>query len=309
MKKMNILIIGSSGLIGSSLVKGLKQRKDINLICYDISNLKLNLKSFFIKGSIDDLKNLYKKTQGIKIDVVVHLAAFLGVKNTEIDKLKCLNTNILGTKNVLDFCVKKKIKKIIFSSSSEVYGEGGKNFLKEDSFLKPKSVYGITKVVNEEYIKAYCIKFNLNFNICRFFNIYGPFQRNEFVIPKFINKVKKNQPIEIYGNGKQIRSFCYVDDAAEALIKIIFKKSRDKIYNIGNNKEPISINNLAKLIINLAHKKIKIKKINFLKSDRSAQREIYERKPDISKAIKELEYSPKIKLKDGINKILNEKYI
>ena len=67
---------------------------------------------------------------------MIHLAAFLGVKNTEIDKLKCLNVNILGTKNVLDFCVKKKIKKIIFSSSSEVYGEGGKNFLTEDTFLK-----------------------------------------------------------------------------------------------------------------------------------------------------------------------------
>ena len=95
----------------------------------------------------------------------------------------------------------------------------------------------------------------------------------------------------------------------EALKKIIFKKNKDKIYNIGNNKEPISINNLAKLIINLANKKIKIKKINFLNSDRSAKREIYVRKPDISKAIKELEYNPKIKLKDGINKILNEEYI
>lgn len=309
MKKMNILIIGSSGLIGSSLIKSLKKRKNINLICYDILKSKFDIRSFFIKGSIDNLKTLYKKTQGIKIDVVIHLAAFLGVKNTEIDKLKCLNINILGTKNVLDFCVKRKIKKIIFSSSSEVYGEGGKNFLKEESFLKPKSVYGITKVVNEEYIKAYCVKFNLNFNICRFFNIYGPFQRNEFVIPKFINKVKKNQPIEIYGNGKQIRSFCYVDDAAEALIKLIFKKNKNKIYNIGNNKEPININNLAKLIINLAKKKITIKKINFLKSDRSAKREIYERKPDISKAIKELGYNPKIKLIDGINKILNEKNI
>ncbi len=306
---MNILIIGSSGLIGSSLIKNLKQRKNINLICYDILNSKLSFKSFFIKGSIDNLKILYKKTKNIKIDVVIHLAAFLGVKNTETDKLKCLNTNILGTKNILDFCVKKKIKKIIFSSSSEVYGEGGKIFLKENSFLKPKSVYGITKVVNEEYIKAYCIKFNLNFNICRFFNIYGPSQRNEFVIPKFINKVKKNQPIEIFGNGRQIRSFCYVDDAVEALIKLIFKKNENKIYNIGNNKEPININNLAKLITNLANKKIKIKKINFLKSDRSAKREIYERKPDISKAIKELKYNPKTKLIDGLKKIFNEKNI
>ena len=77
------------------------------------------------------------------------------MRNTERDKLKCLNTNILGTINVLNFCKKRKVGKIIFSSSSEVYGEGGKTYLKEDFFLKPKSVYGITKVVNEQYIKAH----------------------------------------------------------------------------------------------------------------------------------------------------------
>ena len=159
---MNILVIGNSGLIGNALVQKLI-KKQIRLICYDISKPKYSSEILFIKGSIEDLKILSKKTKNIKIDVVVHLAAFLGVKNTEKNKLKCLNTNILGTINVLDFCVKKKVKKIIFSSSSEVYGEGGKNFLREDFFLKPKSIYGITKVVNEEYIKAYCSKFKLNY--------------------------------------------------------------------------------------------------------------------------------------------------
>lgn len=306
---MNILIIGSSGLIGRSLIKKLIEIKKINLICYDIVKPKINSNFSFIKGSIVDLKNLYKKTKGVKIDVIIHLAAFLGVKNTELDKLKCLDTNILGTKNVLDFSIRKKINKIIFSSSSEVYGEGGKMYLKEESFLKPKSVYGVTKVVNEEYIKAYCKKFKLNYNICRFFNIYGPGQRTEFVIPNFINKIKKNQPIKIYGNGRQIRSFCHVDDAVQGLIKLISNKHKNKIYNIGNNKEPINIISLAKLISISANKKIKIKKINFLKSDRSAKREIYERKPNISKAIRELKYSPKIKLIDGIKRVINEKSI
>ena len=305
---MNILVIGNSGLIGNALVQKLI-KKQIRLICFDISKPKYSSEILFIKGSIEDLKILSKKTKNIKIDVVVHLAAFLGVKNTEKNKLECLNTNILGTINVLDFCVKKKVKKIIFSSSSEVYGEGGKNFLREDFFLKPKSIYGITKVVNEEYIKAYCSKFKLNFNICRFFNIYGPNQRDEFVIPNFINKIKKNQIIEIYGSGNQIRCFCYVDDAVDILIKLIFSKIQNKTFNIGNNNEPIKIIDLAKLIYKLAKKKIRLKKVDFIDSDRSSTREIYVRKPNISKAIKELNYSPKTKLIDGIRKILNEKNI
>ena len=305
---MNILVIGNSGLIGNALVQKLI-KKQIRLICYDISKPKYSSEILFIKGSIEDLKILSKKTKNIKIDVVVHLAAFLGVKNTEKNKLECLNTNILGTINVLDFCVKKKVKKIIFSSSSEVYGEGGKNFLREDFFLKPKSIYGITKVVNEEYIKAYCSKFKLNFNICRFFNIYGPNQRDEFVIPNFINKIKKNQIIEIYGSGNQVRCFCYVDDAVDILIKLIFSKIKNKTFNIGNNNEPTKIIDLAKLIYKLTQKKIRLKKVDFIDSDRSSTREIYVRKPNISKAIKELNYSPKTKLIDGIRKILNEKNI
>ncbi len=307
-KKKKILIIGSSGLIGKALIENLNI-KGLKPICYDFIKTKKKMNIDFIKGSIENLDNLYQKTIGKKIDVVVHLAAFLGVRNTERDKLKCLNTNILGTINVLNFCKKKKVGKIIFSSSSEVYGEGGKTYLKEDFFLKPKSVYGITKVVNEQYIKAHCKKFNLNYNICRFFNVYGEFQRNEFVIPTFVNRVKKNQYINIYGNGNQVRSFCYVSDAADALTELILTKKKNKIYNIGNNQEPIKIIDLARLICKLANKKNKIKKIDFKKSDRTEGREIYERKPDISKAIKELNYKPKIKLIDGIKKILNEKSI
>ena len=307
-KKKKILIIGSSGLIGKALIEVLN-KKGLKPICYDFIKTKKTMNIDFIKGSIENLDNLYQKTIGKKIDIVIHLAAFLGVRNTERDKLKCLNTNILGTINVLNFCKKKKVGKIIFSSSSEVYGEGGKTYLKEDFFLKPKSVYGITKVVNEQYIKAHCKKFNLNYNICRFFNVYGEFQRNEFVIPTFVNRVKKNQFINIYGNGNQVRSFCYVSDAADALTELILTKKKNKIYNIGNNQEPIKIIDLARLICKLANKKNKIKKIDFKKSDRTEKREIYERKPDISKAIKELNYKPKIKLIDGIKKILNEKSI
>ena len=291
---MKILLIGSSGLIGSALTEKIDKKK-FKLICYDIKKPKNVSNIFFIKGSVEDLKELYKKTKSIKIDIVIHLAAFLGVKNTEKDKLKCLDINILGTKNVLDFCLKRKVKKIIFSSSSEVYGEGGRIFLKEESFLKPKSVYGITKVVNEEYIKAYCKKTKLNYNICRFFNIYGTNQRNDFVIPNFINKIKKNQAIKIYGKGDQIRSFCYVDDAVEASINILYFKG-SKTFNIAGD-EVISLKAICMLITKLLDKQPNLKHENRVQNDLIA---------DISSMKAHLHY-PAIRLEEGLNRLICHK--
>ena len=167
----------------------------------------------------------------------------------------------MGTINVLNFC-KKKLRKLYFHPHLK-FTERRKFFFKRRFFFKPKSIYGLTKVVNEEYIKEYCKKYNLNFNICRFFNIYGVSQNKEFVIPNFVNKIKNNKFIKIYGKGNQVRSFCYVDDATKALIKLIFQNKKNKIYNIGNNKEPIKIINLAKLVYKLSKKKVKIKKNQF----------------------------------------------
>src|SRR3989338_2079888 len=120
-------------------------------------------------------------------EYVVHFAALLGVANSTRNPLECLDVNILGTRNVLDCWVAKNIKRIIFSSSSEVYGDALRIPIKEEEVFQPKSEYGASKVVGEEYIKAFSKKFDLNYTILRFFGVYGPAQANEFVVPLFVH--------------------------------------------------------------------------------------------------------------------------
>src|SRR3989338_5393002 len=173
---------------------------------------------------------------------VIHLAAMLGVKRTEHSRMQCLDVNISGTKNVLDAAVRAGIKKIVFSSSSEVYGEPLKTPISEEHRVHPKSVYAVTKLAGEEYLRAYKKEYGLDYTIVRFFNIYGPGQVAEFVMPKFIKLVLNNQPPTVNGDGKQIRSFCYVDDAAEGVrLALMSKKSNSEIFNIGNDKAVVSI--------------------------------------------------------------------
>lgn len=235
-----------------------------------------------------------------KFDAIIHLAAILGVKNTEKNELKCLDENLTATKNLLNFCVQKKIKKFLFASSSEVYGDGYKDFIKESYQVMPKSVYGVSKVACEEYLKAYSKKYKFSFNILRFFNVYGEDQKKFFVIPIFVNSVKQNKGIKLFGSGNQIRSFCYVDDAVKGLNKVLIKGRKNQIYNIGNNLEPIKILDLAKKIKKIANSNIKISKVPFKKSDRSELREIFFRKPLVKKIKKDTGFTPKVSLEKGI---------
>ena len=110
----------------------------------------------------------------------------------------------------------------------------------------PKSSYGVSKVAGEAYMRAFYEKYGLKYNILRFFNIYGPEQRNDFVISKFRKIIQNNKTINIYGKGEQTRAFCHVNDAARAVALVIKKGKRNEIYNIGNDLEPIKIINLAK---------------------------------------------------------------
>ena len=299
---MNILITGSNGLIGKSLTDLLikNNNKVINL---DKNTFKKNTnkkKLEIIKLDILNKKKLLSRLKNKKLDMVIHLAAFLGVKKTEESEVKCLDVNIDGTRNVLELSKLLKVKRIIFASSSEIYGAGYKKLMKEADQPTPKSSYGISKVVGEAYVKAYYQKHNIEYNILRFFNIYGRDQRDDFVISKFVNNIKRNKDLNIYGNGKQIRCFCHINDAVFGIHSVIKKGKKNTIYNIGNNFEPISILNLAKKIKNISGKEVKIKKIPFSKSDRSLKREIFYRKPDISKIMKHTDYRPKTNLRIGL---------
>jgi UDP-glucose 4-epimerase len=299
---MNILITGGTGFLGAEILKILPKKDKIFIL--DLKKKILSKKFTFIKGNIlrGDLNKILKSNN---INIIIHLAAALGVKKTENNPKEVLDVNIKGTFNVLSSIKDSKVKKIIFASSSEIYGDKHTKRVREDFLPFPKSLYANSKIVGEELIKSYSKLYNIKFNILRFFNVCGKGQKEDFVITKFAKRIKEGKKILVYGNGSQIRSFCHVSDAAWAIKKVIYGKKDNEIFNIGNNSEPIKIIELAKKMVKKSGKKIEIKKISFNKSDRSAKREIYFRIPDISKAKKSLKFRPKINLNKIINEVLS----
>ena len=297
---MNITITGGSGFIGSSLVEVLRKKHVITI--FDVNKTQFNDVTF-VQGDIIDPKSTDAAIRNS--DVVIHLAAALGVINTEQNPIETLDTNIFGTKNVLDACKNNDVKKIIFSSSSEIYGEPIKIPIKETDKVLPITNYGISKLAAEEYIKAYYKNFGLRYTILRLFNVYGEKQRNEWVMTEFVSRAIKNQDIIIHGTGSQIRAFCHVSDALKGF-EIALEKGDGEIFNIGNDSEPISIKELAERIISLSNSKSSIKLIPFEKSDRD-RNEIMNRAPSIEKAKQILGYQSKMSLDEGIKKILEAK--
>ena len=296
------MITGGCGFIGSAMTKLLLD-SGRNVRVFDLSEqvdrYPPPMGAEIYRGSILDINDV---TNAIRdCTHVVHLVAKLGVGVTEARRLECLNINIHGTTNILDACVRDNIEKIVFSSSSEVYGEQQIVPIMENNPLNPKSVYAVTKLAGEEYLRAYQQRYDLDYSIVRFFNVYGPRQVAEFVMPRFIKNVMENKSPTVYGEGNQIRAFCYVDDAVQGMYLALFsKKSNSKTYNIGNDTEPITMIDLARKVASVLKKDIEPEIIPFHESDRTSEREIISRLPSISKAKRELDYAPHISLSDGI---------
>jgi UDP-glucose 4-epimerase len=308
-----ILVTGGAGCIGMSVCDELVKRR-IKVVLFDlyeqISVVKERISDQVevYYGSILDESSLREAFRGC--DGVIHLAAYLGVRRTEINSLRCLDININGTKKVLDAATNAGIKKIVFASSSEVYGEPIKNPVSEDDITQGKTVYAVSKLAGEELIKAYHSEFNsMEYTILRYFNTYGPYQIAQFVIPKFVRNVMNDKPPVIYGDGKQERSYNFSEDTARATVDALStSKANSMTINIGNSEALISLRDLGELIIELFGKKDDLKitiKNNFENTDRSASREIYQRYCCTDKAKKLLGYVPRTSLPEGIKKIID----
>lgn len=303
---MKILVTGSNGMIGRNIVNLLSKKK-YKIYCLDLNqNVLKNYKLKYIQCDLLNFSKLISKTSKMRFDTIIHLAGFLGVKKSTVSELECIETNLQGTINVLRLSKLTKAKQIIYASSSEVYGDILKKPFKETDACAPKSAYGVSKLAAETYIKAFSKKNNINFKIIRYFNVYGPHQRKDFVIPKFVDLIKKNKPLKIYGSGKQIRSYCNVYDAANATLKVLKKGKKNNIYNVGNNSEPISLKNLVNIIKKSTSKKIDFSLVPFQESDRSMEREIFFRIPNLDKIKSHTGYSPQISLERGLKNLLND---
>jgi UDP-glucose 4-epimerase len=268
---MRILITGGAGFIGSHLTDRLvADGHQITILDNLATGRKDNLSSHlgdtsvtFIEGSILDLPlldGLIKETE-----YVFHLAAAVGVFNIVNHPLDSLMTNIRGTENVLE-AAHKYSKPVFVTSSSEVYGKNASDSLKEsdDRILgAPVTLrwsYSEAKAIDESLAYAYWVEKKLETRIVRFFNTVGPRQLGAYgmVVPRFVQFALKNEPITIYGNGEQTRCFGHVLDAVDAVVRIAFADNAvGKVINIGNDYE-ISINDLAKKVIEQTNSKSEI---------------------------------------------------
>ena len=259
---MRILVTGGAGFIGSHLCERLVSEGHVvkvldNMDTGRSQNLaKLSSLSNFesFQGSILDLDSL-TRLMG-KVDYVFHLAAAVGVFNIVNNPLASLLTNIRGTENVLELASVKGIP-VFLTSSSEVYGKNISDSLKEGDDrilgnpLKLRWSYSEAKAIDESLAYAYFIEKNLETRIVRFFNTVGPRQLGAYgmVIPRFIQAALLNEPITVYGDGRQTRCFAHVYDVIDAIMAVAFADNTiGKVINVGNNFE-ISINDLARTII------------------------------------------------------------
>lgn len=296
----NALVTGCAGFIGSNLVEKLLENWNVigldNFHPYYDKQLKLNnLKNFqnhqnfkFIEGSILDL-DLLKKISDI--DTIFHIAAIAGVRNSFENPKEYFEINVDGTKNILDTF--ENIDEFIFASSSSVYGE-----LKSDQFpvgeahsLNPISPYGESKKQAELLCKNYSEKLKIKTSILRFYTVYGPRQRPDEAIMKFINLSISGKPIPIYGDGTKIRDYTYVSDIVDGII--LSQKFGNGVYNLGSGN-PISVNKMVDIIEEKIGKRIERQYVAPPKGD------VFKTHADISKAQKELKFSPKIKIQNGI---------
>lgn len=266
MGKKKILVTGGAGNIGSALVNSLLLKGDSEVIIFDnlLTGSKQKLPSSkldnwtFIQGDVNERNDITEVMLSRNFDYVYHYAAMVGVQRTQENPLAVLR-DIEGIKNVLELSKNTAVKRIHYSSSSEVYGEPVHIPQNEiDTPLNSRVPYAVVKNVGESFLRSYHQEYDLNYSIFRFFNTYGPQQSRDFVVSKFLASALKNEAITIYGDGSQTRTFCYIDDNIDFTIKCLEEDLLiNDVVNVGSS-DVITILNLANLIIDLTNSKSEI---------------------------------------------------
>ena len=302
-----ILITGGAGFIPSSLADKILMDKENtvvavdNLITGDLSKVPLNDRCKFIKCDVNKYNDIAPIMTSYQFDYVFHYAALVGVKRT-LDNPVMVLEDIQGIKNVLDLCKSTGVKRVFYSSSSEVYGEPVELPQHEHTTpLNSRLPYAIVKNVGEAFCRSYQQEFGLDYTIFRFFNTYGPKQSTDFVMSKFLKLALNNEDITVYGAGDQTRTFCYIDDNLDACLTAMNdNKFVNDVVNIGND-ELITIFELAKKIIDITDSKSKIIHLPALKEG-----DMTRRQPDLTN-MKMLLNRNMLPIEEGIRRILTTK--
>ena len=311
----NILITGGAGFLGSYLCEGLLKegKRVIALDMADGSKIEhlIGKKNFqFIQGSVLDKDLMEREVQ--KADMIFHFAAIADPQRYVQEPLTVLEIDLQATLYILKLASKNKTK-VIFASTSEIYGRNPNVPWKEDGDRLLGSThinrwcYSSAKAAAEHYIYAYNQQENLPFVIVRFFNVYGP-RLDDLgsgrVIPIFLKQFLMNEPITIHGKGQQTRTFVYVKDAVEAVIRLaFFKRAEGQAFNIGSDRE-ISVLKLAKIMKKVGNFKSEFRFIPHKKVFGKKYEDIPRRVPDVSKIKKVIGWSATTSLEEGLRKTI-----
>ena len=310
--KRTILVTGGAGFIGSSLAERLARDPDNyvvivdNLLTGSLSkvpkSVHQNVK--FIKADANDLMDLSSIFHAYRFDYVFHYAAVVGVKRTLANPVMVLN-DMTGINNVLNLSKNTGVKRVFYTSSSEVYGEPVE--FPQNEYTTPlnsRLPYAIVKNVGEAYLRSFKREYDLDFTIFRLFNTYGPKQSSDFVISKFLLAALKDKDITIYGDGSQTRTFCFIEDHLDATMNAFYNNLLvNDVANIGSDNE-MSMLELAKFIIKQTNSRSAIVHLPAL-----AEGDMTRRRPDVTK-MKDLLNRDFTSLESGLNLILkNSQYV
>lgn len=314
---MKVLITGGAGFIGSHLAEALLENGDTVTIIddlstgkfYNIAHLEKNKNFHYVIDTIlneEIMEKLIKNS-----DIIYHLAASVGVEYVINNPLQSLQTNIRGTEIVLELANKYK-RKVLLTSTSEIYGKSDNVPFKEDSdrLLGPTTIfrwsYSTTKAVDEILALAYWRTKKLPVVVVRLFNVIGPRQTGQYgmVVPKFVKQALLGHPLTVYGSGKQCRCFAYVKDIVDGLVNLAeTPKAQGKIFNLGNDQE-ISIEELASLVKELTNSSSEIEFIPYEKAYQENFEDMMRRIPDLTKIKNTIDYNPDTSLEKMITEII-----
>lgn len=307
--KKHYLVTGGAGFIGSHLVNALVQDKEIMITIIDNFDpfyprqVKLiNTDGFenhknilLIDRNLEDLSSQeLQMILPLKVDVIIHLAAKAGVRPSITNPLSYQKTNVLGTQMLLDFAKDTGVKQFVFASSSSVYGVNKNLPWKENEQLQPISPYAMTKLSGEGAGHVFSHLHGIRFIALRFFTVFGPSQRPDLAIHKFVKSILLDRPIPLYGDGSTSRDYTYVDDIVKGILAAIeYDKTMFEIINLGNNYS-VPLHQLIQNIEEVVGKKARIDRLTEQPGD------VPHTFADISKAQKLLNYRPSTELRTGL---------
>ena len=303
------LVTGGGGFIGSNIVEELIQRKEKVRVLDNFSTGKReNIQQFLDEIELieGDIRSYHIVREAVnKVDYILHLAALPSVPRSINDPITTNEVNTIGTLHVLHAARNAKVKRVIFASSSSVYGDNEKLPKKEDMIPKPLSPYAVSKLACEKYCEVFIRLYGLEVIILRYFNVFGPKQdpdsQYSAVIPKFIHLMKNGKRPIIFGDGDQSRDFTFVDNIVQANLlacKIDIVNIKDRIFNIACG-DKITINQLVNSLNHIMNKKI----APIYKAVRPG--DVKHSLADINKAQQFLGYKVKVEFIEGLDKTID----